>query len=353
MNIRPERILPSALCLVVLAACSPGDDPSVAAPSETAGPIELVVYSERREPLIQPVFERYTEETGIRVRFLTDTTPVLIERLVAEGTNTSADILMAVDAGNLWQAAERGVLAPLQSDALEAAIPANYRDPEGRWFGLSLRARTLLYSTERVDPSELSTYEDLADPKWAGRVCLRSSRKVYNQSLTATLIERLGAEEAEEVLRGWVSNLATDPFPDDTMLINAIAAGQCDVGIANSYYFGRVQRDNPDVPVAIFWPNQPGSGADGSGVHVNVSGAGITANAPNPEAAREFLEWLASEPVQKLFAEVNYEFPARTDVDVDPLVAAWGEFEADPVDVVVAGRRQSEATRMMDRVGWR
>lgn len=348
------RCVPPVLCLALLAACTPADEPAASASSEpAAAPSELVVYSERREPLIQPVFDRYTEETGIRVRYLTDTTPVLVERLVAEGANTRADVLMAVDAGNLWQAAERGVLAPVQSDALEAAIPANYRDPEGRWFGLSLRARTLVYSTERVDPAELSTYEDLADPKWDGRLCLRSSRKVYNQSLTATLIERLGADGAEQVLRGWVSNLATDPFPDDTMLINAVAAGQCDVGIVNTYYFGRVQRDNPDVPVAIFWPNQSGSGADASGVHVNVSGAGVTAHAPHPEAARELLEWLASEPVQQLFAEVNYEFPARQDVDVDPLVAAWGAFEADPVDVVVAGRRQSEAVRMMDRVGWR
>lgn len=356
MSHRYRSFLTAALpgtILVLLAACSPSSE----APSETSGvlgaPEELVVYSERREPLIQPVFDRYTEETGIRVSFLTDNAPVLVERLVAEGVNTRADILMAVDAGNLWQAAERGVLAPLQSDELEAAIPANYRDPQGRWFGLSLRARTIVHSTQRVEPDELSTYEDLADPKWRGRLCLRSSRKVYNQSLTATLIERLGAERAEEVLTGWVANLATEPFPDDTMLINAVAAGQCDVGIVNTYYFGRVQRDTPDVPVAIFWPNQPGSGTDTSGVHVNVSGAGITTNAPNPQAAREFLEWLASESVQKQFAEVNFEFPARRGVDVDPLVAAWGAFEADPVDVVVAGQRQSEAVRMMDRVGWR
>jgi iron(III) transport system substrate-binding protein len=341
------------VAMAVLAACSPpGEAPSAEGGAGHA-PAELVVYSERREPLIQPLFDRYTEETGIRVRYLTDNAPVLVERLVAEGANTRADILMAVDAGNLWQAAERGVLAPLQSDELEAAIPANYRDPQGRWFGLSLRARTIVHSTQRVQPGEMSTYEDLADPKWRGRLCLRSSRKVYNQSLTATLIERLGAERAEQVLSGWVANLATAPFPDDTMLINAIAAGQCDVGIVNTYYFGRVQRDTPDIPVAIFWPNQPGSGANGSGVHINVSGAGITANAPHPEAAREFLEWLASETVQKQFAEVNFEFPARDGVDVDPLVAAWGGFEADPVDVVVAGRRQSEAVRMMDRVGWR
>ena len=350
----------SCALLAVLVACSPSseaptDASTDAAPAgDVATPEELVVYSERREPLIQPVFERYTEETGIAVRYLTDSTPVLVERLVAEGENTRADILMAVDAGNLWQAAERGVLAPLESAELEAAIPSNYRDPQGRWFGLSLRARTIVHSTERVEPGELSTYEDLADPKWRGRLCLRSSRKVYNQSLTATLIERLGAERAEEVLAGWVANLAAEPFPDDTMLINAVAAGQCDVGIVNTYYFGRVQRETPDVPVAIFWPNQPGAGdSDGSGVHVNVSGAGITAHAPNPEAAREFLEWLASEPVQEQFAEVNFEFPARRGVDVDPLVAAWGEFEADPVDVVVAGERQSEAVQMMDRVGWR
>lgn len=309
---------------------------------------ELVVYTERREPLVKPLFERYERETGTQVRVLSDGAPVLIERLAAEGANTRADIFMAVDAGNLWQAAERGVLAPVQSKALEEAIPAYLRDPQGRWFSLSQRARTIVYSTERVQPSMLSTYEDLADPRWKGKLCLRSSKKVYNQSLVATMIERLGAERTEAVVRGWVANLATAPFADDTQLAKAIAAGQCDVGIINTYYLGRLQADEPGFPVQVFWADQQGAGA-----HVNVSGAGVVAASKNKAAATKFLEWLASPSVQADFASINYEIPVREGTQLDPIVAAWGPFKADKVNVAVAGQRQAEAVRLMDRAGWR
>ena len=318
----------------------------LAAPALQAA--ELVVYTERKEPLVKPIFDRYERETGTRVRLLSDAAPVLIERIAAEGANTRADLFMAVDAGNLWQAAERGLLAPTKSRALEAAIPAHLRDPQGRWFALSLRARTIVHSTVRVKPSELSTYEALAGAKWKGRLCLRSSKKVYNQSLVATLIERLGVQRTEKIVRGWVANLATAPFADDTLLANAIAAGQCDVGLINTYYLGRLQHDTPGFPVQVFWANQKGAGA-----HVNVSGAGIVAASRNKAQARKFLEWLASEAVQAEFAAVNYETPARAGMKLDPVVAAWGEFRADPVNVSVAGKRQAEAVRLMDRAGWR
>ena len=309
---------------------------------------ELVVYSERKEPLIQPIFETYTKETGVPVRYLTDAAPVLIERLAAEGEATRADLLMTVDAGSLWQAAQRGVLAPIRSAVLEKNIPSNLRDPDGQWFALSQRARTIVYSTERVKPAELSSYEALADAKWKGRLCLRSSKKVYNQSLVATLIERLGAERTERVVRGWVANLATAPFADDTLLANAIAAGQCDVGLINTYYLGRLQHDTPGFPVQVFWANQAGSGA-----HVNISGAGIVAASKHKAEAQKFLEWLASDAVQADFASVNFEIPAKPGVKLDPVVAAWGPFKADPVNVSVAGQRQAEAVRLMDRAGWR
>jgi iron(III) transport system substrate-binding protein len=308
---------------------------------------ELVVYTERKEPLVRPIFDRYERETGTTVRLLSDGAPALIERLAAEGANTRADLFMAVDAGSLWQAAERGLLAPLASPVLEAAVPANLRDRQGRWFALSQRARTIVYSTERVRPSQLSTYEDLADPKWKGRLCLRSSKKVYNQSLVATMIERLGAEKTEAVVRGWVANLAAPSFADDTLLANAIAAGQCDVGIINTYYLGRLQHDTPGFPVQVFWADREGAGA-----HVNISGAGIVAASKHKEEARKFLEWLASESVQADFAGANFEFPVRAGVKLDPVVAAWGPFNADRVDVSVAGQRQAEAVRLMDRAGW-
>jgi iron(III) transport system substrate-binding protein len=313
-----------------------------------AGSTELIVYSERKEALIEPIFERYTEETGIRVRWLTDAAPVLIERIAAEGDATRADLLMAVDAGSLWQAAERGLLQPVESDLLSSTVPLHLRDPEGRWFGLSQRARTIVHSTERVDPAELSSYAALAEPKWRGRLCLRSSKKVYNQSLVAMLIERYGVEATETLVRGWVANLAAPPFADDTLLAQAIRAGQCDVGIINTYYLGRLQKDDPTFPVQVSWADQ-----DGEGVHVNVSGAGVVAGSRQPEAAQALLEWLVSAGVQRDFAALNLEFPVRSGTALDPVVAAWGEYRPDPVNVAVAGRRQAEAVQLMDRAGWK
>lgn len=309
---------------------------------------ELVVYTERKEPLVKPIFDRYERETGTTIRILSDGAPVLIERLAAEGANTRADIFMSVDAGSLWLATERGLLAPLQSPALDAAVPANLRDPQDRWFALSQRARTIVYSTERVKPAQLSTYEALAGPEWKGKLCLRSSKKVYNMSLVATMIERLGEEKTEQVVRGWVANLAAPPFADDTLLASAIAAGQCDVGIINTYYLGRMQHDTPGFPVQVFWANQ-----DGGGAHVNISGAGIVTASKHKAEAQKFLEWLASAAVQSDFAAVNFEYPVRAGVKLDPVVAAWGRFKADRVNVSVAGHRQAEAVRLMDRAGWR
>lgn len=308
----------------------------------------LVVYSERKEPLIQPIFATYTRQTGVEVKWLTDAAPVLIERLAAEGEATRADLLMTVDAGSLWQAAQRGVLQPIDSPVLQANIPQHLRDPGGQWFALSQRARTIVYSTERVQPAQLSTYEALADPQWKGRLCLRSSKKVYNQSLVAMLLARSGAEQVESVVQGWVANFAAPPFADDTLLIQAIAAGQCDVGVVNTYYLGRLLKDDPSLPVAVFWPNQ-----QDAGVHVNISGAGVVKHSGNRAAAQKFLEWLSSDEAQHEFARVNFEYPAKPGVALHPVVAAWGEFKPDPINIVEAGRRQAEAVQLMDRAGWK
>jgi iron(III) transport system substrate-binding protein len=343
-----SRALMLPVLLAMLVGCDHPGQRNEAAPGDNEIPAELVVYSERKESLIQPILERYSRETGIRVRWLTDAAPVLIERLAAEGGATRADLFMAVDAGSLWQAAERGLLLPLQSGVLDEAVPAHLRDPDGRWFGLSQRARTIVYSTERVDPTELSTYAALAEPDWRGRLCLRSSRKVYNQSLTAMLIERLGVAETERILGGWVANLATAPFADDSQLAQAIRAGQCDVGIINTYYLGRLQKDEPGFPVQVFWADQ-----QDAGVHVNISGAGVVAAARNPVAAQALLEWLASPAVQREFAAMNLELPVRAGSELDPVVEAWGEFRPDPINVVVAGQRQAEAVKLMDRIGWK
>jgi iron(III) transport system substrate-binding protein len=315
-----------------------------------ASAADLVVYTARNEQLVKPLFERYEAETGVDIEYLTDKEAPLMARLQAEGERTPADLLITVDAGNLWQAANLGLLRPVESEVLESAIPAHLQDPQNRWFGLSVRARTIIYNTDKVDPAELSTYEALADAPWKGRLCLRTSKKVYNQSLVATLIEAHGAEGAESIVAGWVGNLAAEPFASDDEVINAVASGRCEVGIVNTYYFGRQKKDNPELPVAVFWPSQ---GAGERGVHVNVSGAGITTHAKHPEAAQKFLEWLAQGEAQSLFASVNLEFPANPAVEVDPLVKSWGEFRADLINVSRAGELQAEATMLMDRVGYR
>jgi iron(III) transport system substrate-binding protein len=309
---------------------------------------ELVVYSARNEQLIKPLFDAYTRASGTRIKFITDSEGPLLARLKAEGANTPADLLLTVDAGNLWLAANDGVLAPVESKTLTANIPAHLRDPGNRWFGLSVRARTLVYATARVKPAELSTYEALADPKWKGRLCLRTSKKVYNQSLVAMMIARHGEVETEKIVRGWVANLATDPISDDTRVMEAIAAGQCDVGIVNTYYYGRLMKKNPGLPLALFWPNQKTGG-----VHVNVSGAGVTAHAKHREAAVSLIEWLSSDQAQNLFADENLEYPANPRVKAHATVAAWGQFKQDTINVSEAGRRQAAAVKLMDRAGYK
>lgn len=309
---------------------------------------ELVVYSARIEQLIKPMFDAYTKETGVGIRFITDKEGALLERLKAEGANTPADLLITVDAGNLWQATNEGLLQPVQSETLAKNVPAHLKDPQNRWFGLSVRARTIFYNTQKVKPAELSSYEALAEPKWKGRLCLRTSKKVYNQSLVAMMIAEHGEAKTEQTVKGWVANLATDPFPDDTKMLEAVAAGQCDVGMANTYYFGRLMEKKPNLPLGIFWANQ-----QGSGVHVNVSGAGITKHAKHDKEAVKLLEWLSSEKAQNLFADANMEFPVNAKVKADPVVAAWGGFKQNPINVAKAGELQAAAVKLMDRAGYK
>jgi iron(III) transport system substrate-binding protein len=309
---------------------------------------EVVVYSARNEQLIKPLFDAYTRETGVAVKFVTDKEGPLMARLKAEGKNTPADLFMTVDAGNLWEAAREDSLKPVQSKVLTVNIPAHLRDPGNQWFGLSVRARTIFFNNQKVKPAELSTYEDLGSPKWKGRLCLRTSKKVYNQSLVAMMIAEHGEARAEQVVKSWVANLAADPFPDDTKMLEAIAAGQCDVGIANTYYFGRLVEKKPGLPLGIFWPNQKQNG-----VHVNVSGAGITKYAKHEKQAIKLLEWLSSEKAQNLFADVNLEYPANPAVKPDPVVAAWGTFKQNPVNVAKAGELQAAAVKLMDRAGYK
>ena len=308
----------------------------------------VTIYSSRNEQLIKPLLDKYTEETGVKIELVTDKTGPLMARLQAEGKNTPADMLLTVDAGNLWQAAEQGLLQPVTSSVLEANVPAKYRDLKGQWTGLSLRARTILYDPSKVDASQLSTYADLADPKWKGKLCLRTSKSVYNQSLVASMIENLGSDETEQVIRGWVDNLATDVFTDDTSLLEAIAAGQCEVGLTNSYYYGRILDEKPDFPVQIFWANQ-----DTTGTHVNISGAGVIANSDNPSGALKLMEWLSSDEAQGIYASSDKEFPVKEGVDKSELLKSWGEFKPDNINVQKFGSLQTQAIQMMDKAGYK
>jgi len=309
---------------------------------------EIVIYTARNEQLIKPIFDLYKKETGVEIKFITDKEGPLMQKLKTEGAATPADILLTVDAGNLWQASNEDLLRPVDSKILKQNIPSHLRDPQNRWFGFSVRARTIFYNKEKVRPSDLTTYEDLASPKWNKRLCLRTSNKVYNQSLVAMMIAEHGEKKTEEVVSGWVKNLATDVFADDTKMIEAIDAGVCDIGIANTYYYGKYAAGKKDTKVAIFWPNQKTKG-----VHVNISGAGITKHAKNEKAAVKFLEWLSSEKAQNLFVDENYEYPANSKIKPSAKIADWGNFKQNLINVSKAGELQASAVKLMDRAQYK
>jgi len=308
---------------------------------------EIVAYSARIEALIKPMFDAFTHKTGIRVKYFTASEKELFERLRAEGPNTPADIFMTVDAGNLWLAEQAGLLQGFNSEVIAKNVPAHLRAKDNSWVGLSVRARPIMYSTERVKASELSTYEALGDPKWRGRLCFRTSRQVYTQSLVATMIKALGEKRSEEILRGWMANQPRI-IDSDTRVLEGIAAGQCDVGLTNTYYLARLKAKNPAFPVTPFWPNQ-----SDRGTHVNISGAGITKHAKNRQNAIRLIEFLSSGEAQNLYADTNYEYPANPAVKPHPLIASWGTFKTDQVNVAAAGELQVTAVKLLDRVGYK
>ena len=301
------------------------------------------VYSGRHYDL-ERSFQQFASETGIDVEFLYGGDAELRERITAEGEDTIADVYMTVDAGNLALAAEEGLFQPVDSQELAAAVPENLRDPDGLWFGLSKRARTIMYAPDRVDPNELSTYEALAGPEWEGRLCLRRSTNVYTQSLVASLIAHHGEDEALEIVEGWADN--ADILNNDVAILENIATGTCDVGITNHYYLARLLEDDPDFPVEPFWANQ-----DGRGTHVNVSGAGVTAQADDPELAARLIEWLATTG-QEAFVEGNHEYPVNPDVEPGALIAEFGDFQVDPLNAAEFGRLNAEAIELMARAGY-
>lgn len=320
-----------------------------------AGNGELNLYSSRHYDTDQQLYDGFTAATGTRVNLIEAEADELIERIKAEGANTPADVLLTVDAGRLWRAQEEGLLQPIASAVLEERVPENLREPGSHWFGLSSRVRVLAHSRERVDPEELSTYEALADETWRERLLVRSSSHVYNQSLVGALIDALGAEATGAWAEGVVANFARPPQGGDTDQYLAIAAGEGDVAIVNHYYYLRLlnsadaaEREAAEQ-IALFFPNQ----GDGErGVHVNISGGGVVATAPNPVAAVAFLEYLTSDEAQMIFARGNFEYPVVAGIEPDPSLAELGEFRIDPLNASVYGANNEEALLAMLRAGW-
>ena len=315
---------------------------------------ELNIYSARHYQSDDALYARFTEITGITVNRLEDKEDPVLERIINEGANSPADVLITVDVGRLWRAEQAGVFAAVDSPLLAGRIPAHLRHPDGLWFGFSTRARVILYAKDRVDPAAITAYQDLADPRWRGKICVRSGSSAYNLSLLGSIVAHDGAAAAEVWAAGVVANLARPPEGGDTDQIKAVAAGQCDLAVANTYYYVRLAAsDDPDdvavaAKVGVIFPNQATTGT-----HVNVSGAGVLAHAPHRDAAIRFLEYLASDEAQRYFANGNNEYPVVAGLLDNPALVGLGVFRADDLPVDRIGANQTLAQEIFDRVGWK
>jgi iron(III) transport system substrate-binding protein len=339
--------------LLLLAACGTAGEPT-----ENDTPVhmeqEVNVYSHRHYATDEQLFKLFTERTGIKVNVVQAGDDELMARLEAEGAKSPADLLITADAGRLGLATLRGLIRSVSSGTLEQNIPAHFRDPEGHWFGLTMRARVFAFNKEKVDPDHLATYADLTRPEWKGRVLVRSSENVYNQSLVAAMIERHGPQAAEEWCKGIVANLARDPKGGDTDQLLALAEGIGDVAISNSYYIGKImagtepERQRAREVLGVVFPRM-----HGYGTHVNVSGGGVTRHAPHPENAIKLLEFLSSDEAQAHFADGNKEYPVKKGVPVPKELQAFGEFTPDTLNLAVLARNNSQAVKIMTAAGWR
>ncbi|MBE0463164.1 MAG: Fe(3+) ABC transporter substrate-binding protein [Halomonadaceae bacterium] len=325
-----------------------------AAVSSTALADAVNIYSARHYDSDEILYKAFTDETGIEVNVLEGDSDQLMERMQREGIASPADVMLTVDAGRLWRAEQDGLFQSVDSEVLNERLPESMRQPDGLWFGFSQRARVIFYNRENFDPSQIESYEDLADSQFEGKLCIRSSNNIYNQSLLASMIEHHGEEGAEEWAQGVVNNLARNPEGGDTDQILGVASGECDLAVANHYYYVRMLHSDTESDreaarkVGVIFPNQ-----DDRGTHVNVGGAGLVANAQNPENGIKFLEFLSSDGAQEILAERNYEFPVVDGIKKDPVLESWGDFKKDDLNINVLGENNPEAIRIFDRVGWR
>jgi iron(III) transport system substrate-binding protein len=345
MRIHFSRRLCFALFLAALTA-------NLVPAANAEGPAEVNVYSYRQPFLIDPLFKDFTAKTGIKVNVIF-AEKGLIERMEAEGRNSPADVMLTVDVGNLMQAVAAGVSQPIHSEVLEAAIPPNYRAADGQWFGLTRRARVVYASKERVKLDHI-TYEDLADPKWRGKICIRSGQHVYNVALIASMIAAHGEPWTETWLKGVKANLARKPAGDDRMQVKGVYAGECDIAIGNTYYMGAMLQNDKEPEqkdwansVTMLFPN-----TDDRGTHINISGAVVAKYAPHKENALKLLEFLASDEGQKDYAEVNNEYPVKDGVPWSKLVQSWGKFKPDPISLEEIAALRKKASELVDKVNF-
>jgi len=310
------------------------------------GSADVVVYNGRSQYGDEQAFKAFEDQTGLEVELRGGTAPELYERLRREGDETEADLLVTTDLANLWRADEAGLLQPVETEALNSQVDEALHDPEGAWWGLSTRIRTPMRSTERVAEDEVTSYEDLGDPRFRGRVCLRTSNNEYNQSFVADRIAKHGEAETEELLRSWMAN-EPQILGSDVDVLEAIGSGGCDVGLTNHYYLGRILEDDPDFPVAPAWADQ-----DADGVHTNLSGVGLVAGTEHRPAAVRLMEFLTAREAQEAIVE-NSEFAANPDVAPAEHIREWAGVKTDPIDVEQAGASLEAAVSLMQRVGWK
>ena len=352
-------LVPLTALLAVGCASEPEPSQEVSAESPEAAAAGVVnVYSARHYDVDEELYARFTDETGIVVNLLEGDSAGLLERLRREDEASPADVFIAVDAGRLHQAETDGIFQPATSELLAERIPAHLRHPDGLWFGITKRARVIAYAKDRVDPGQISTYEELSDPRWRGKVLIRSSSNIYNQSLVGSMIAALGEEGAEAWCRGLVANLARDPKGGDRDQVRALAAGEGDLAVANSYYLGLMMAGSEEdravmEQVGVVFPNQGTDDAPGRGTHVNISGAGVVVGAANKANAIRFLEFLTGPEAQAAFATANKEYPVVAGYEIAPELAAFGAFREDTLVVSEIGRNGQNALMVVDRCGWR
>lgn len=332
------KYLSNTLCLILATACF--------TPLQAAS--ELLVYSTKNASYLKPLFDRYSAETGTPVSYLVAPANVLMARLEADGMGSKADLLLTTGAATLWLAREKGLTAPVASGTLTRNVPAHLRSPDNHWFSFSKRTQTLIYNSATLNKSDLKGYADLADSRWEGSLCLRSSQQPYTQSLVAMMIHREGEQKTLSTLQGWVDNQAVRPFEEDAQIFPAMEQQLCDISIVNAYYFAQYKHAHPDTSLKLFWANQ-----NSSGVHVDITGAAVTAHAPNRKQAIDLLEWLTTKQAQVLYAGLSLEYPVNPKVYPTREIGRRGRFIEDQSNVAAIGIYREQAVALLKQAGYR